>query len=69
MKFNNALKIKLWEHEDTGQLTWSERKPSYRWREVPWMYEDELPENISDELYSWWFENSFIDGVRVGPKV
>ena len=33
------------------------------------MYEDELPEDISDELYSWWFDHSFVDGVRIGPKI
>jgi len=33
------------------------------------MYEDELPEDISDEIYSQWFENSFVDFVRVGPKI
>ena len=28
------------------------------------IYEDELPEDITDEEYDLWFENSFIDGVR-----
>ena len=36
---------------------------------MEWMYEDELPDNISDELYSWWFDNSFVDFVRIGPKI
>ena len=33
------------------------------------MYEDELPEDISDDMYSWWFDHSFVDGVRIGPKI
>jgi hypothetical protein len=33
------------------------------------MYEDELPQNISDELYNWWHAHSFIDGVRMGPRI
>ena len=34
-----------------------------------YMYEDDLPNDISDELYSWWFDNSFVNGVRIGPKI
>lgn len=38
--------------------------------EVPTMYEDELPEPMSDEDYARWFANSkVVDGVRVGPRV
>lgn len=33
------------------------------------IYEDELPDDISDEMYSWWFDNSFVDFVRIGPKL
>ena len=33
------------------------------------MYEDELPEDITDEEYSDWYEQSAVyDGVRMGPK-
>ena len=31
--------------------------------------EDELPEGISEELYGYWFELSWVDGVRRGPKI
>ncbi|GAG23825.1 unnamed protein product, partial [marine sediment metagenome] len=27
------------------------------------------PEDISDEIYSWWFENSFVGGARIGPEI
>ena len=46
-----------------------ETQPSRRWFEIPIMYEDELPNDISDEVYSWWFDNSFVDIVRIGPKI
>ena len=61
--------MKLWQHEDTGRITISETQPSSRYFGIPTMYEDDLPSNISSELYSWWFDNSFVDGVRIGPKI
>ena len=61
--------MKLWQHEDTGNLTWNEKRPSRRWYEIPWMYEDELPEDLSNDIYDWWFKNSIIDGIRIGPKI
>jgi len=61
--------MKLWQHEGIGMITSTELRPSTRWFEIPTMYEDELPIDISDEVYSWWFENSFVDGVRMGPKI
>jgi len=33
------------------------------------MYEDELPEDLPEELYLWWFNNSWVDGVRIGPSI
>jgi len=33
------------------------------------MYEDELPEDLPTELYEWWFNNSHVDGVRLGPII
>jgi hypothetical protein len=34
-----------------------------------WMYEDELPEDMTDKEYSRWYEQSkVIGGVRMGPK-
>ena len=37
----------------------------------PWplVYEDELPDDITDEQYDWWYDRSFINGVRIGPKI
>ena len=32
------------------------------------IYEDELPEDITDEEYDSWFKLSWVDIVRVGPK-
>jgi hypothetical protein len=31
-------------------------------------YEDELPEDMTDMDYDEWFELSWVDGVRMGPK-
>ena len=33
------------------------------------VYEDELPENISQTQYDKWYDKSWVDGVRVGPKL
>lgn len=30
-------------------------------------YEDELPEDMTDADYSEWFDNSWVDIVRMGP--
>lgn len=38
-------------------------------REVELVYEDDLPENITDEQYDWWYDRSYVDGVRVGPRI
>lgn len=32
-----------------------------------YMYEDELPEDMSQEDYDTWFEKSSVDFVRIGP--
>lgn len=61
--------MKLWQNEDAGYIVAAKKQPSHRYFEIPTMYEDELPSDISKELYSWWFDNSFVDGVRVGPKI
>lgn len=60
---------RLWQHEDTGRLVWHEN-PGRRWHSVPMMFEDELPEDMTDAEYDTWFENSHVpDGVgcRMGP--
>jgi len=61
--------MKLWQHEDMGYITVAKKQPSHRYFEIPIMYEDDLPDNISEDLYSWWFDNSFVDIVRMGPKI
>ena len=61
--------MKLWQHKDTGYIVVSKKQPSHRYFEISTMYEDELSDDISKELYSWWFDNSFVNGVRVGPKI
>jgi len=33
------------------------------------MNEDELPEDLPQELYDWWFNNSWVEGVRIGPII
>lgn len=38
------------------------------WRQVDFIFEDELPE-MNNEQYSMWFNHSIIvDGVRMGPR-
>jgi hypothetical protein len=32
-------------------------------------HEDDLSEYMTDEQYTLWFNVSYIDGVRIGPKV
>jgi hypothetical protein len=44
-------------------------KLSHRYFKIPVMHEDELPNDISKELYIWWFDNSFLDIVKMGPKI
>ena len=61
--------MKLWQNEETGTLTWSETQPSNRHHTVPTMYEDELTMEITQEIYDWWYDNSIVDGVRIGPKI
>lgn len=35
-----------------------------------WVYEDTLPESITDKQYDWWYERSLVlDGVRMGPPL
>lgn len=63
------MAVRLFQHEDTGRMTWATGIGNDRWFEVPTMYEDELPESITDEEYDSWYENScVVDGVRMGPK-
>jgi hypothetical protein len=31
-------------------------------------YEDELPDDMTDEDYAEWFDESYVDGVRIGPS-
>ena len=33
------------------------------------IYEDELPKDISKEKYDNWFKQSWVDGVRIGPQL
>lgn len=60
---------KLWQHDDTGRIVIARKQPSHRYFEIPTMHEDELPDDITIGLYAWWFDNSFVDVVRVGPKI
>jgi hypothetical protein len=58
------LYFSLWHKE----WRWFDRVPTALWREVPMMYEDELPE-MSDDEYKEWFESSaVVDGVRMGRR-
>ena len=62
--------MKLWQHKDTNEVIWTDKRPSHAWDEITFMYEDELPEDMSDEVWDWWYDNSsVIDGVRMGPKI
>lgn len=31
--------------------------------------EDDLPKDITEEQYDWWYDRSFVDFVRVGPDI
>ena len=33
------------------------------------MYEDELPDDMTDDEYSRWFDLSFVSFVRMGPSI
>ena len=33
------------------------------------MNEDELPKDLPNSLYNWWFGESFVDFVRLGPII
>lgn len=35
----------------------------------PLVYENELPEGITQDQYDWFYDRSFVDGVRIGPKI
>lgn len=62
----------LWQHEETRCFTWTPENypPSSRYFKVPIMYEDELPESMSDKDYNQWYDvSAVIDGVRMGPKI
>jgi hypothetical protein len=35
-----------------------------------WVYEDTLPDSITQQEYDWWYERSLvIEGVRMGPPL
>ena len=62
----------LFQHSETGRLAWldvSAPIAQQKWTVVPTMYEDELPANITDAEYDRWFENSVVDGVRLGSRL
>lgn len=60
--------VKYWQHDETGLITTSGYEPKGRWYEVPTVYEDQLPESMSDSEYDRWYALSVVfDGVRVGP--
>jgi hypothetical protein len=62
--------VKLYQHEDTGSMTWTTGIDDKRWFEIPTMYEDELPDVMANKDYDDWHENScVVDGVRMGPKI
>lgn len=33
------------------------------------IYEDDLPQDITEEQYDWWFDRSIVDFVRMGPPI
>ena len=61
--------IKLWQHKDNGRITAATSQPSRDWFEIPTIFEDNLPKDISETMLDWWYERSFIDAVRRGPKI
>lgn len=61
--------IRLWQHKETGHIKRAIQKPSEDYVKMPIVYEDQLPENITDKQYDWWYKNSYVDFVRIGPKI
>lgn len=46
----------------------TEAEDAAKWRKLGLCYEDDLPNDISDADYNWWYEHSqIIFGVRMGP--
>jgi hypothetical protein len=43
------------------------RQPTMTFDHNRVMYEDELPEDMTDDEYAAWFALSWVDGVRLGP--
>jgi hypothetical protein len=46
----------------------SKHTRNYRFSRDELCYEDELPEDMTDEDYHEWFIKSYVDIVRIGPK-
>jgi len=61
--------INLYQHEGTGNLTYDIVRPNHRWFQIPTIHEDELPDDMTPVEYDRWYENSYVDFVRVGPKI
>lgn len=69
MEILSRGKLRLWRKRKTRELQWAKKKPGSAWYRMDTIYEDELPKDIPDKLYDWWFANSIVDGVRIGPEV
>jgi hypothetical protein len=64
------MKERLWQHDETGRMVWSV-DPGPRWFLVPMMFEDELPDDMTNDDYDEWYKWSRVpDGVgcRMGPR-
>jgi len=60
----------LYQHEETGLITWADGNINHRWYPIPSIAEDELPQDITAEKMDWWNENScMVYGERRGPKI
>lgn len=62
--------MSLYQHGETGRLSWFAQQPNGRWYPIPIISEHELPDNITQEQYVTWWEFSRVIGhIRFGPKV
>ena len=62
--------LKLWQNEETKIFGWAVNKPYKGWNEIPAIYEEQLPSNISNEKYTAWLNASIeIDGKKRGPAL
>lgn len=72
-KFFRLAKDHYWDSlEDDKQTVFNHIESivgMVRRQDNPVMYEDDLPKDITESEYNWWYERSgIVGGVRMGPR-